>query len=77
MYSLHVSDALTITSTAVRIVETKARICICPIVSVLVRSETKITISNPEKILYPAAKFTKADVIELRIVASRDLRRFT
>ncbi|HZR04417.1 MAG TPA: non-homologous end-joining DNA ligase [Candidatus Udaeobacter sp.] len=30
----------------------------------MARSHTRIAISNPDKILYPAAKFTKADVVD-------------
>ena len=34
------------------------------------RSKGGITVSHPEKILYPAAKFTKADVVDYYVQAA-------
>jgi len=45
------------------IVESKTRNCVSATFLFSVRSKERITVSHLEKILYPAAKFTKADVV--------------
>lgn len=42
----------------------KTRISTSRIVSFLVGSQKQIKVSHPEKLLYPAGKFTKADVVD-------------